>query len=356
MRKSFVIILLFLTIIAVELGLLCYNWFRPQPEAFSLDEQQYAVAERNANVRPFLFEIEASERLQRFSEIINEEMAENPLSRLINAPKNLNAAKETDLTAVHDQESQEVAVEQGAQSDTKDVSEVLPDSAITQRAKIAIVIDDVGLSDPFVKELAKLHKRLTASFLTYGAASAKQAKLLQDSGLEVMLHVPMMPHVPADLAPVTLSPDMDKAETQAELEKMIRRYDGATLAGANNHMGSLLTEKIQHMRYVMEVLKRHDMFFLDSKTTSRSVSKVAAEEYGVPYIARDVFLDNKNEYDYIMGQLKQAEKIASKHGHVVAIGHPHSQTLRALKDWLLDVEERGFTLVYVSDLLKKDNH
>jgi polysaccharide deacetylase 2 family uncharacterized protein YibQ len=81
------------------------------------------------------------------------------------------------------------------------------------------------------------------------------------------------------------------------------------------------------------------------------VCKRVAADYGVPYIARDVFLDNENDYNYIMGQLKQAEKIALKYGQAVAIGHPHSQTIRALQDWLPTVEQKGITLVHVSDLV-----
>ena len=353
MRKSTIVILAFLMIIAVEIAILFGSWRHPQPETFSLDEQQYVVAERNAEVRPLLFEIEAAERLQRVAEIIEGEMAENSLQTLFTVVPDLKTKEAVPARSeiVPPQMSVRLENEQSQTSVQPIKTESSPAVATSENVAIAVVIDDVGLSDPFVKELAKLGKPLTAAFLTYGAASAKQAKLLKDSGLEVMLHVPMMPHVPAHLAPITLSPDMNKAELQAELEKMIARYDSVQLTGINNHMGSLLTERKQHMGYVMEILKKHGMFFLDSKTTAHSVAKSVAAQYGVPYIARDVFLDNENNYDYIMGQLRQAEKIARKHGRVVAIGHPHSQTLRALKDWLKDVEQRGFRLVRISDLL-----
>ena len=110
---------------------------------------------------------------------------------------------------------------------------------------------------------------------------------------------------------------------------------------------------ILNMEYVMEVLKQRGMFFLDSKTTSHSVCKKAAEQQGVPYIERDVFLDNENDYNYIMKQLQQAESVASKQGFSVVIGHPKAQTLKAIKDWAEDVEKRGFKLVRISELIKK---
>lgn len=222
-----------------------------------------------------------------------------------------------------------------------------------KRAKIAIVIDDIGLSVPFTKQIAQIKAPLTVSFLPYGASNKEQVMTLSGAGFEVMLHVPMMPHVPAALAPVTLSPEMDKTETQAELNKMLDRFAGTPISGINNHMGSLLTERVKNMGYVMEVLKKRGLFFLDSKTTGKSVARKAADEYGVTYISRDVFLDNKNDYNYIMGQFHQAEKVADKNGYAVAIGHPYSQTLKVLQDWLKEAEKNGYEVVHLSDLLIK---
>ena len=119
-------------------------------------------------------------------------------------------------------------------------------------------------------------------------------------------------------------------------------------------MGSLLTERTKNMGYIMEVLKKRGMFFLDSKTTGKSVAGKVAKEYGVEYISRDVFLDNKNDYNYIMGQFKQTEKKAHKNGYAVAIGHPYSQTLKALKDWLQEADKNGIEIVHVSELLAKE--
>ena len=39
--------------------------------------------------------------------------------------------------------------------------------------------------------------------------------------------------------------------------------------GINNHMGSLLTRMEEPMGWTMELLRQHNMFFLDSKTTQK---------------------------------------------------------------------------------------
>ena len=97
------------------------------------------------------------------------------------------------------------------------------------------------------------------------------------------------------------------------------------------------------------------MFFLDSMTTSRSVGRSVSREYGVPFVARDVFLDNERNYNYIMGQFRETERVARKKGYAIAIGHPYPQTLQALRDWLKQTEEKNIEVVPLSFLVNKLN-
>ncbi|MBQ8481445.1 MAG: divergent polysaccharide deacetylase family protein [Alphaproteobacteria bacterium] len=303
--------------------------------------------------------------------IIEEKVSDNPLqdeevkgkvkpevvkSEISQEQEPAKLEKTQEQTASAEQEMTEKQVISETSKVYVEVSEknvVKENDKVKKRAKIAIVIDDVGLNTSYVKQISQIKAPLTVSFLPYGASSKEQVMMLKDVGFEVLVHIPMMPHIPAALAPVTLSPEMDKSETQAELNKMLDRFDGTGIGGVNNHMGSLLTERIKNMEYVMEVLKKRGMFFLDSKTTGKSVAEKAAAEYGVPHIARDIFLDNKKDYKYIMGQFRQTEKIAQKNGYAVAIGHPYSQTLNVLQDWLKEAENNGFEVVHISELLHK---
>lgn len=351
--KKLTIFIFFLLAIALAEGfVVVYDILHPDKDVFELDYQEYDIPVRKVDVKPFLFETGAAAKAEAILDNVTAEVHNNLMRRIytskpatdrrvLDAEEFLNMPSDEELPS-------EPAEQQQSAADFN----ALPDEQ-SNLPRIAVVIDDIGLSEPFVKELEAFHKPLTAAFLPYGASSQKQAERLKNAGHEIMVHVPMMPHVPADLAPVTLSPEMDKAETQKELNAMIDRFGDVGMTGINNHMGSLLTERSKNMGYVMEVLKQRGMFFLDSKTTGHSVCKTAAEQQGVPYIGRDVFLDNENDYAYITGQLHQAERIASKQGFSVVIGHPKSQTLKAVKDWAENVENRGFKLVRISDLIKK---
>ena len=165
----------------------------------------------------------------------------------------------------------------------------------------------------------------------------------------------MMPYVRASLAPNTLSPEMSHDDLQEKFNVMLDRFDGTGMGGVNNHMGSKFTESTTAMSAIIEVVKQKNMFFLDSKTSSKSVARSVCKKYDVPYIARDVFLDNERDYGKIMQQFIATERIAKKRGYAVAIGHPYPQTLKALKDWEKNLSAHGIELVPLSYLVEKIN-
>lgn len=220
---------------------------------------------------------------------------------------------------------------------------------------VAVVIDDMGINQPRSKDIISLQAPLTSSFLTYGKNLAQLAAESKAAGHEIMIHAPMEPKVRANLAPDTLMTDMDAATIGNMFENMLNRFEGIAVGGINNHMGSKFTEDKEKLGVVMNILKQHDMFFLDSKTTASSKGEELAMEDNVNYAARDVFLDNENDYDYIMKQLELTEKIAQKKGFAVAICHPKSQTYLALKEWLKTLGSKNIELVHVSEIVQAIN-
>lgn len=214
---------------------------------------------------------------------------------------------------------------------------------------IAIVIDDMGVSQKRTRDITSLHAPITASFLTYGRNLETQVQNALDAGQEVMVHTPMQAHSDVDTAPDVLTVDMSIEEVKAGLNAMLDKFHG--IKGINNHMGSRLTEDFDRMDAVMQVLKERGLFFLDSKTTAFSMAKKAARQNGVAYATRHVFLDNENNVDYINKQLDIAERIAHRNGYAVAIGHPKTGTYKALKEWLPKLGEKQLKLVPLSEIV-----
>ncbi|PVX00877.1 divergent polysaccharide deacetylase family protein, partial [Campylobacter jejuni] len=76
--------------------------------------------------------------------------------------------------------------------------------------------------------------------------------------------------------------------------------------------------------------KNQNIFFVDSKTIGNSKADKIAKELNVPYIQRDVFLDNEDDVNYVKKQLESAVKLTQKKGFVIAIGQPRKKTFKAL--------------------------
>jgi polysaccharide deacetylase 2 family uncharacterized protein YibQ len=76
-----------------------------------------------------------------------------------------------------------------------------------------------------------------------------------------------------------------------------------------------------------------------------------AVDTGVPYISRDIFIDNKREEEYIRQQLEKAEKRAFSKGSVVAIGHDSSATIDVLRKVIPGMKKRGIRFVKLSEVV-----
>ena len=231
----------------------------------------------------------------------------------------------------------------------------LPEPApppLAAKPMIAIVIDDMGVDQRRSARAMKLPAKVTLSFLPYARDLKKQAAEAAALGHEIMLHVAMEPESPeADPGPNVLLTGTPEPELLANLRWNLEQMTG--YQGINNHMGSRFTRDLAGMRVVMGELKARGLFFLDSLTSRDSVGAKTAREAGVPFAARDVFIDHKDDEAFVQQQLAKVEAEAKKHGIAIAIAHPRDITLRALKTWLPKVQAAGFELVGVSKVLHR---
>ena len=221
------------------------------------------------------------------------------------------------------------------------------------RPLIAVVIDDAGLNRAGTARLNSLPSPLTISFISYAGDLDRQTAKARAAGHEIFLHVPMAPQSStSDPGPRALLPELPESEIRDRLDWALSRFSG--FVGVNNHMGSRFTRDESAMATVLQELKDRGLAFLDSRTTDESVGGRVAKRIGMPFAIRDVFLDHEIDADEIRKQLRRLEERARRRGSAKAIGHPHRITLDVLEVWLPSLAERGFVLVPVSAIIKRD--
>ncbi len=219
---------------------------------------------------------------------------------------------------------------------------------------IALIIDDLGNQQATGLAAVGLPGPVACAFLPDGPFTRDLAGQAHDRGKEVMLHMPMQP---ADSAPSyaaepgMLTMDMTRLQYHAVLERDLAAVPHAI--GLNNHMGSLLTRHPGSMDWLMqELAKRSNLFFIDSRTTTASVARRLADEYGIPSTQRDVFLDNEQDADAIRGEFRRLLQLARTNGTALAIGHPLPATLQVLQEEIPLLEARGVEVVPVGRLIE----
>lgn len=200
---------------------------------------------------------------------------------------------------------------------------------------IALILDDVGYDLNALKRLLALNVPMAVSILPDAPYAAEAGQLAHAAGQTVMLHLPMEPSTPKYREKMDhdfLRSDMTEAELRQTFERNLQQVPFAV--GVNNHMGSLLTEDEEKMRLVMEYCRQHDLFFIDSLTSSRSVAAKVASEAGLSWGVRRYFLDHALDQASLNHAWRQALDCAKSGRQCIVIAHPHPETVDFLEQQL----------------------
>ena len=229
-------------------------------------------------------------------------------------------------------------------------NETLPDIKRTGEGRVAIIIDDFGNNMNNVDGFCDLDIPITFAVLPYLKYSKKISRQAVSSGKEVILHLPLENHKGINPGPGTLKTGMKRDEMIKEFKMDLSFVPGAD--GFNNHEGSLATENEEMMTTILTQAKEKGLYFIDSVTSSKSVGLKVASQLGVPALRRNVFLDNEDDVEYIMGQLRQLSQRAIRDGSAIGIGHVRKNTLEAIKKMIPEMEKEGVEFVFVRDLVR----
>jgi len=200
------------------------------------------------------------------------------------------------------------------------------------RPVLSLVIDDLGYAFEPGKEAIELPGDHTYAILPGAIYSKQLAKYAHRLDKEVILHLPMQSiSSAAAREPGALNEAMNEDQLTSNVHSLLGEIP--FIRGVNNHMGSHLTEFDFFMRPVMDSIRSYDpsFYFLDSRTSPRSVAFTQAREAGLKSATRDVFLDDDASITAIRLQYNIWLERAREQGSAIAIGHPHKTTLEVLR-------------------------
>ena len=214
----------------------------------------------------------------------------------------------------------------------------------------SIIIDDLGNNLEHGQQAVAIPAALTLAILPHTVFATELAESAIKSGKEVMLHLPLQSVRHHHHTPGTLKLHM----TQKGFTRLLRSNIASIphIRGVNNHMGSLMTQHPGYMDWLMAELATHDgLYFIDSKTTAKSIAAAFANRHKVPALSRDVFLDPDFRPGTIRRQFARFIETANTSGYAIAIAHPYPHSLQFIYQHLDDLEQHGIRLVPVSELI-----
>jgi len=225
-------------------------------------------------------------------------------------------------------------------------------SVVTETVNtIVLVIDDFGyrndsISDGFIN----LPVPITCAVLPGHSQSSRIAKKVVNAGKEVIIHMPMQSSVASSGEDgFKLKTGMTSEEIEWRLSEALSDIPEAI--GINNHQGSKATSDKRVMAVVASVLKNNNKFFLDSRTSSKTVAENTMRSAGVPTARRHIFLDNDLNTENILSQLDKLVEIAEKKGLAIGIGHVKRNTLEVLQKKIPDLIDQGIEFKFLSQVV-----
>ena len=219
---------------------------------------------------------------------------------------------------------------------------------LPSKGKLIFVFDDAGHNLEQLQYFLDLPFPCTIAVLPKLPNSRETAKRIRAAGKELILHQPMQAVNPnIDPGKGAVKPGMNREEIKKIVASNVEEI--GPIAGMNNHEGSLITSDEEAMEAVLELCREKNIYFLDSRTSSKSVVPQVAKKLNMSIWERAVFLDNKRDKAYMKKQIIDGLEIASQRGEAIMIGHVFTVDLAILlKEIYSDLTQEGYTFSTIS--------
>ncbi len=222
-----------------------------------------------------------------------------------------------------------------------------------QEKMVALIIDDLGDNPEAIKAIIDLSRPINIAILPFSPYSREIAEIAKNYGLEIMLHLPLESINSGNnngKEAIEINSQMNPDQILTILRNCLETLP--EVKGVNNHMGSLITQIEDIMKIILSEIKARNLFFIDSRTTTKSIAYKLARQMGLACGERDVFLDSEVNERFIFKQVNQLIHLCEQKGKAIAIGHPYPETLKALPEIIKKIEGVGIKIVPVSQIIK----
>ncbi|MDE7447593.1 MAG: divergent polysaccharide deacetylase family protein, partial [Helicobacter sp.] len=201
--------------------------------------------------------------------------------------------------------TQSTTTESPAAQDAQQAREILaiepapPAPTESALPAVVVIIDDINAPEQ-LRKIDAIPLAITPAIMPNNATNPQSSELHKNREV-YLVHLPLQAHNFVQREHIVLT-DSQSAESIAKrIADIVAQFPNVRFL--NSHTGSKFTEHADSMRALLLALQKHEILFLDSKTTSKSVAREVAESLGLRILERDVFLDFDKKPQKIAKQL-----------------------------------------------------
>jgi len=207
--------------------------------------------------------------------------------------------------------------------------------------KFVIIIDDFGnqWGPEYIQGFIDFPVPITLAIIPGHWASKRTADKAFEKGKETIIHMPMEPKKGSiKTEAIKITKEMNEDEITSNLALALEEIPHAK--GLNNHEGSLGTSNKLLMTKFFKIFKQKNLYFIDSKTNSKSVCEevirsenlISKKNKNILFNKRDIFLDSDKDPEKIEKMFDQAVNSFINEGKdVIVIGHCRKNTITVLE-------------------------
>ena len=228
-----------------------------------------------------------------------------------------------------------------------------PKKHVPYAGTLTFVFDDAGHNLAQLEHFLRLPFPCTIAVLPGLRYSSESARRIRMAGKQAILHQPMQSvDLRIDPGPGAIKPGFSAEQIKSIVRKNLEEI--WPVAGMNNHEGSLITADESAMKAVLEVVAEKGIFFLDSRTTAKSVVAKVAKEQNMTVWERAIFIDNDKSRKAMEAQIQKGLGIAKRTGSAIMIGHVFTVELAELLTEMYPMlVEEGFSLSTIAQTAQR---
>lgn len=220
------------------------------------------------------------------------------------------------------------------------------------KAKIALVVRDLGLSKSLTLNTLDMKPNLTLGFTPYSMDIKNWINQAIHKGFEVLINIPMQPvdYPVNDPGPYALINNLSKGENISRFNWISMRSD--RIAGYYTNEDETFSNSRSNFMPILERVKEDGRYLVFGNSSNSNGALTLSDSLKLDLKSIDNVIDTVLEEEKIRNKLLLLESQAMKKGYAIGFLNPYPISLRVVEKWMKEIDNNRVVVVPVSAIFE----